>query len=126
MSEKNRNNDIIDWNDAIRRLTSEDILIKVVDQVALICQQYQNDLSQQIENCDFDKMLRLAHTIKGTTASISAYRCSGAALELESAIKGDFSDSIIPLAQKLLCELSKLYEFISKPGWYYSFKVTSP
>lgn len=113
---------ILDIDDAMSRLGCEDLFILATEQFSKTCQQYKNELFESLESEDTQKLIMLAHTLKGSGASISAIGVSSSALELEQAMKVGETQNLAQLVKTLSCSIDSLCELTSESGWVEKLK----
>ena len=75
------------------------------------------DLEEAITTLQWDTLHELAHTIKGSAATLAAHPLSHAALELEEAIKQKDSESLSQHFDRMKQEFRRLQDLVSNDHW---------
>lgn len=115
--DKNENNqdDIIDTKEALRMIDGDGNLFRQILQIFVEdIPKRIDELNQCVKEGDLEKIRRIAHTMKGSSASIAAGRMKKVALELEQIAKSGNLDGFSEKAQEFIFEAELLKETITK------------
>jgi HPt (histidine-containing phosphotransfer) domain-containing protein len=75
-----------------------------------------NDLRRAIESSDTERVERLAHSLKGTSATVKAKRCEWVAFELELAAKAGAAQRWSELGRSLDAEFEAVVDWARERG----------
>jgi PAS domain S-box-containing protein len=114
---------IIDWQEIMDRMAGDEKLIEEIVEAWLVDNPSAvAALEEAVKTKDAKEISLLAHTIKGSAATISANGLAEAALPLEIAGKEGKLDNADILFMEVQKEFDKVQSFISQPDWIRSAK----
>lgn len=87
---------------------NQEILIILYKKYAKIAEEALEKLTAEINSKQMENVLRSAHSLKGTCATIGAKNISTLALELEHTLRDDINSDIDALYRKLCSEIQEL------------------
>ena len=109
--------EVIDWNELVRRGMDENIIEEVTPTFLEGKQERLDKMTKAVEAGNAKDIELCAHALKGGAANIGAKRLSTAAAELElMASQEDLSKSQ-ELLERIKKEFQKFESFVSEPNW---------
>ncbi len=115
---------IIDWAVLVDRIGDDDEEF-IKDVVGCWLEDNQNRvtaLAKAVETADADEMHILAHTIKGSAATISADSLREAAYQLDTAVKEKKLENAQAIFAEIEKEFEKVKSYVSQPNWIQNAK----
>ncbi len=95
----------------------EELLSEVVDLFIEEVPDILSQLKEALENGDWDRAAKLAHTLKGSSSNVGAEEFASLALKLENDSKQKDSAGAFETYRLLQNELEAVEQFISNPDW---------
>ena len=108
---------IIDWQDLIKRLEDEDLIIELVPEFLENDNQFIEHISEALTARDAKQLQMSAHTLKGAAATVGAVALSQKAKALELLAEQLNLDHAQPLLNEIITEFDKVRDFLTKPDW---------